>query len=159
MSKKDTTAPQEVVDNELQQQVEELTGDLQRLQAEFTNYKRREAENRAELLSHARRDVVLQLLPLLDNIDRALSHRPEELKDNAWAGGVAAVGKQAGEALAKLGVTRIASVGEPFDPQLHEAISYEEGEGEQEVVVEELQPGYMQGDTVLRHAMVKVGKQ
>lgn len=143
----------------LQARIDELTGDLQRLQAEFANYKRRESEAKAELLDMAKREVVLLLLPILDNIDRALAHRPDELGDNAWAIGVEQVGKQATEALAKLGITKIKSVGQPFDHNLHEAIAYEEGEGNTEVVVEELQPGYRMGSTVIRHAMVKVGRK
>ena len=139
--------------------IDELTSDLQRVHAEFANYKRRETEAKAELLDMAKREVVVLLLPLLDNIERALAHRPAELADNAWATGVEQVGKQAGEALTKLGVTKIQSVGQPFDHNLHEAISMEDGDGDQEVVTEELQPGYRMGDKVLRHAMVKVGKK
>lgn len=143
----------------LQQRIDELTTDLQRLQAEFLNYKRREEEAKGEILEMAKREVVTLLLPTLDNIERALTHRPEELKDNAWAGGVEQVGKQAGETMKKLGVERIESVGQPFDHNLHEAISMEDGDGDSEVVTEELQPGYKMGDVVIRHAMVKVSKQ
>lgn len=144
---------------ELEEKVATLTTDLQRLQAEFTNYKRREGEAKASLMAMAKRDVVQQILPVLDNIERALAHRPDELADNAWAGGVESVGKQALDTLKKLGVERIESVGKPFDHNLHEAISMEDGEGDHEVVIEEMQPGYTMGDAVLRHAMVKVGKQ
>lgn len=143
---------------DLQAKIDELTHDLQRLQAEFLNYKRRESEAKSELMDMAKREVILQLLPLLDNIDRALAHRPQELSDNAWANGVEQVGKQVPESLKKLGVERIESMGQPFDHNLHEAIAYEEGEGNTEIVVAELQPGYKVGDKVLRHAMVKVGK-
>jgi molecular chaperone GrpE len=140
------------------ERIEELTRDLQRLQAEFMNYKRREAAAKAELLNLAKRDVVIQLLPLLDNLDRALAHRPQELQDNAWAQGVESVAKQAGDSLKKLGVEKIESLGQPFDHNLHEAISMEDGDGDHDVVVEELQPGYKMGDVVIRHAMVRVGK-
>jgi molecular chaperone GrpE len=140
------------------ERIEELTRDLQRLQAEFMNYKRREGEAKAELLNLAKRDVVIQLLPLLDNLDRALAHRPQELQDNAWAQGVESVAKQAGDSLKKLGVEKIESLGQPFDHNLHEAISMEDGDGDHDVVVEELQPGYKMGDVVIRHAMVRVGK-
>jgi molecular chaperone GrpE len=152
-------APAVSQDDPLQVRISELTGDLQRLQAEFMNYKRREDEAKSELLEMAKREVVTLLLPLLDNIERALAHKPKELKDNAWAGGVEQVGKQAAETLAKLGITRIKSVGQPFDHNLHEAISMEDGDGEHEVVIEELQPGYKMGDVVVRHAMVKVGRK
>jgi len=144
---------------ELQERIDELTNDLQRLQAEFINYKRREDEAKAELLSMAKRQVIMEVLPVLDNVERALAHRPAELSDNAWAGGVEQVGSQALATLAKLGVEKIQSVGQPFDHNLHEAVATEDGEGDTEVVVEELQPGYKIGDQVIRHAMVKVGRQ
>lgn len=139
--------------------VAELTNDLQRLQAEFANYKRREEENKGELLDMAKSEVITLLLPLLDNIDRALAHRPQELADNAWANGVEAVAKQSQETLAKMGIEKIESLGHSFDHNLHEAISMEEGDGEDEVVVEELQPGYKMGGKVIRHSIVRVGKK
>lgn len=145
--------------DEKQTRIDELTADLQRLQAEFVNYKRREADAKSELLDMAKREIVLDILPVLDNIDRALAHRPADLVDNPWAGGVEQVGKQAIKALAKLGVERIECVGQPFDHNLHEAISVEDGEGESEVVSEELQPGYKMGERVIRHAMVKVRRK
>ena len=141
------------------QRVQELTHDLQRLQAEFQNYKRREEGAKRELLEMAKREVITLLLPLLDNIDRALAHRPKDLSDNAWANGVEAVAKQSQETLKKMGVEKIESLGQPFDHNLHEAISMEDGDGNEEVVTEELQPGYKIGEVVIRHAMVRVGKK
>jgi molecular chaperone GrpE len=138
---------------------QELEDDLKRVQAEFLNYKRRVEGERAEYLAMGRTDAVMTLLPLLDNIGRALAHMPPDLEGNAWAGGVVAVGKQADATLASLGVERIEATGQPFDPVLHEAVAMEEGEGETEVVTEELQPGYRMGDRVLQHAMVKVGRK
>ncbi len=138
---------------------DELTHDLQRLQAEFQNFKRREEESRGELLTMAKQHVVMEILPILDNIERALAHRPVELAENAWASGVEQVGRQAQEALNKMGVEKIETVGQPFDHNLHEAVGVEEGEGESEIVAEELQPGYRIGDRVIRHAMVKVKRQ
>jgi molecular chaperone GrpE len=107
----------------------------------------------------AKQVVITELLPVLDNISRALTHLPEDLADNDWAKGVAQVGKQAEDTLRNLGVERIETVGQPFDPNLHEAISMEDGEGETEIVTEELQSGYRIGDRVIRHAMVKVARQ
>lgn len=138
--------------------LDELTRDLQRVQAEFVNFKRRSGEERQELLGFAKEQVIKQLLPLIDNLDRALAHRPADLAEHPWATGVEQVAKQVQETLSRLGVTRIAAVGQPFDPHLHEAISIEEGAGEHEVVVEELQPGYQLGERVIRHAVVRVGK-
>lgn len=145
--------------NDATARVDELTHDLQRLQAEFANYKRREQEAKAEIADFATQQVVTSLLPLFDNLDRALGHQPAELKDNTWAIGVEQVSRQVGDALKILGVERIESVGQSFDHNLHEAVSMEEGEGSEEVVIEELQPGYRMGDKVIRHAMVKVGKK
>ena len=142
-----------------QQRIEELTRDLQRVQAEFVNFKRRSGEERGELLNMAKQEVVRDLLPVLDNLDRALGHFPAELKDHPWAKGVAQIGKQVDDALQQLGVTKIKALGAEFDPHLHEAISFEDGAGEHEIITEELQPGYQLGDKVLRHAVVRVGKQ
>jgi len=142
-------------DIESAQQIGELTAHLQRLQAEFDNYRRRAADQQASILSLAKEDVVMQILPIIDNIDRALSHVPAELADNAWAKGVATVGKQSLETLASMGVSKIKTVGQPFDHNTMEAIAAE-GEGDGEVVAEELQAGYALGEKVIRPAMVKV---
>jgi molecular chaperone GrpE len=142
-----------------EKQVQELTADLQRLQAEFQNYKRREGEAKGEIMTLAKREIMTQLLPVLDNIDRALGHRPQELADNAWAQGVEQVAKNLQETLKKLGVEKIKSLGQSFDHNLHEAIGFEDGDGDQEVVIEELQPGYRMGEAIIRHAMVRVGKK
>jgi molecular chaperone GrpE len=137
----------------------ELEANLKRIQADFINYRRRQEEERGELLNLAKSDVVLRWLPLIDNLDRGLGHLPSELTDNPWAKVVEQVARQAQEVLKSLGVEKIESLGQPFDHNLHEAIAFEDGTGEQEVVVEELQPGYMLGDKVIRHAMVRVGRK
>ena len=137
----------------------ELENDLKRVQAEFLNYKRRVEGERAEYLAMGRIDAVMTLIPLLDNIGRALAHMPPDLDGNAWAGGVVAVGKQSDDVLRQMGVERIEAVGQPFDPAMHEAVVMEDGEGATEMVTEELQPGYRMGERILRHAMVKVGRQ
>jgi molecular chaperone GrpE len=92
-----------------------------------------------------------------DSFDQEQAHRPAEADPN-WAKSIDAIRTQFDQVLASLGVERFESKGQPFDPHRHEALAMEDGEGEHEVVVEELQPGYMLGDTVLRHAMVKVGR-
>ncbi len=142
--------------------VAELTAALQRLQAEFSNFKRRSDESRGELLSLAKQDVILQILPVLDNIDRALAHLPVELADNAWAGGVGQVAKQATDVLKNLGVERFGAEGDEFNPNMHEAIAYEEvaagavGNGSNECVAKVMQLGYRMGDKIIRHAIVTV---
>jgi len=153
--------------DELQARIEELTADLQRLQAEFANYKRREGEAKAELLEMAKREVVTLLLPVIDNFERAMKHHPVPELENLsgegdakleWMRGINKIYQQFEKALDNLGIQRIPTVGQPFDHNLHEAVSMEDGDGSREVVTEELQAGYRMGDTVIRHAMVKVGK-
>ncbi len=140
----------------LQQQVGDLTEALQRERADAINLRRRHEEQIAGLRSTVKANVVRDLLPIVDNFERALKHVPAELADNDFVKGVQGVVKQFEKTLTDIGVVKIATVGEPFDPRYHEAISMEEGDGTQEVVSEELQSGYALGDEVIRHAMVRV---
>jgi molecular chaperone GrpE len=141
----------------LQQQVADLTEALQRERADAMNLRRRHDEQMASLKNVVKATVVRDLLPVIDNFERALKHVPEDLKDNDYIKGVQGVVKQFEKTLADLGVQRIKTVGEPFDPKWHEAISMDEdSEGTTEVVSEELQSGYAIGDEVIRHAMVRV---
>jgi len=140
----------------LNQQIVDLTDALLRERADAMNVRRRSEEDRAKMGSFYKSSVVRELLPVVDNFERALKHVPTDLVDNDYIKGVANVVKQFEEALSKIGVERIKTTGELFDPNLHEAVSMEEGEGSREVVCEELQSGYILGDEVLRHAMVKV---
>jgi len=141
---------------DLEQQIAELTDALQRERADAMNVRRRSEEERAKMGNFYKSLVVRELLPTIDNFERALKHVPKELEKNDFIKGIEGVVKQFEGALHKIGVQRIKTVGEPFDPALHEAVSMEEGEGSEEVVSEELQSGYTLGDEVLRHAMVKV---
>lgn len=140
----------------LEQKVEELTEALKRERADVINIRRRHDEQVQSLRGTAKAEVVRQLLPAIDNLERALKHAPAELADSDYVKGVQGVVKQFEKALQAIGVTRIATVGQPFNPDLHEAISVEDGEGDSEIVTEELQAGYALGDNVIRHAMVRV---
>lgn len=137
-------------------QVEELTAALQRERADATNLRRRHEEQLANVRSSVKANVVSELLPVIDNFERALKHVPAELADNDYVKGVQGIVRQFEKTLEDMGVERIKTVGEQFDPRIHEAVSMEEGEGDQEIVSEELQPGYKVGDQVIRHAMVRV---
>ena len=140
----------------LEAQVAQLTEALQRERADATNLRRRHEEDLANLRNRVKASVVKDLLPIVDNFERALKHVPADLADNDYVKGVQGVVKQFEKTLADIGVERIKTVGEPFDPELHEAVSAEEGDGDTEVVSEELQAGYKIGDDVVRHAMVRV---
>ncbi len=141
------------------EQIAELTADLQRLQAEFINFKRRSEEERTRAVSAGKEQAVIALLPVLDNIERAVAHEPEDIKDHAWVKGVSAVSKQLGSQLEAIGLVKVGVEGEPFDPEKHDAIAVDDGEGETEVVSAVLQTGYQFGDQIIRHAMVKVTKK
>lgn len=139
-----------------QSRIEELTRALQRERADALNLRRRHEEQITSLRTSVKVSVIADLLPVIDNFERALKHVPPELTDNDYVKGVQGVVKQFEKTLADMGVERIKTVGESFDPHLHEAVSAEEGDGKQEIVTEELQAGYKVGDEVIRHAMVKV---
>lgn len=141
------------------EQLAELTADLQRLQAEFINFKRRSEEERTRAVSAGKEQAVIALLPVLDNIERAVAHEPEDIKDHAWVKGVSAVSKQLGSQLEAIGLVKVGVEGEPFDPEKHDAVAVDEGDGETEVVSAVLQTGYQFGDQIIRHAMVKVTKK
>ncbi|HEY2003760.1 MAG TPA: nucleotide exchange factor GrpE [Candidatus Saccharimonadia bacterium] len=141
---------------DVQDRLSELTDDLKRVQAEFVNYRRRAESEKADLTEYAKTRVVRDFLTVRDSFDHELAHRPTGA-DPAWAKSIDAIRTQFDQVLSQLGVERFESKGQPFDPHLHNAVAMEDGEGDQEVVVEELQPGYKLAGTVLRHAIVKVG--
>jgi molecular chaperone GrpE len=144
---------------ESQRQVEELRAALQHERADALNLRRRHEEQMASVRSTVKANVVAELLPIIDNFERALKHVPKELEANDYVKGVAGVVKQFEKTLESMNVVRIATVGHVFDPHYHEAVSMEEGSGTKEIVSEELQAGYRLGDNVIRHAMVKVKLQ
>jgi molecular chaperone GrpE len=141
---------------ELTSQIRELTDALQRERADAQNLRRRTEEERAKWADLYKANIIRTLLPAIDNFERATKHTPKELINNEYIKGIQAVIKQFEKALSDIGVERIKTVGEPFNPQLHEAVAMEDGDGKTEVVSEELQSGYRLGDEVIRHAMVKV---
>ena len=142
----------------LNTQNEELINDLQRLRADFENYRKRVTLDLQSARDFSRQQTVGKLLPTIDNITRATTHLPEELKDNDWATGVMKLPQLLEKDLATIGVTKIlAEPGTIFDPEIHEAVQMdEESEGDTEVIAEELQTGYMVDGAVLRPAMVRV---
>lgn len=146
---------------ELEQQVGELTQDLQRVRADFENYRKRMEQEKTTARASGSASAIMKLLPTIDNIERAISHIPAELADNKWAQSIVGLTKQLDKSLAALKVVRIeAKPGTIFDPELHEAIQFDEdAEGEQEVIAEELQAGYLFGGSPIRHAMVKVTRK
>lgn len=141
---------------ELEAKIAELTNGWQRTQADFLNYKKQTSDERANLISSANTDLIYQILPVLDNFKLAADHMPKELADNNWAQGIKQVERQLESILQNEGLERIETVGEQFDPNLHEAIEHIESDKPEDEIVEEVLPGYKFSGNVLRPAKVKV---
>jgi molecular chaperone GrpE len=152
----DSVSPEEDLLLQAQAGLEDLTAALQRERADAMNLRRRHDEQMANLRNTVKAQVITDLLPVIDNFERALKHVPKELEGNDYINGVQGVVKQFEKTLSDIGVERIKTVGKPFDPTYHEAVTMEEGDGKHEVVSDELQAGYKLGNVVIRHAMVKV---
>jgi molecular chaperone GrpE len=131
----------------------------QRTQADFVNYKRRAERERADEAQAARGELLAQLLPTLDDLERALGHVPDDLQNNAWAEGMPLVARQLRLALARAGVERIGVEGDAFDPRQHEAVAYQPHPGYSEGQVAHVaRPGYRFGDRIIRPAQVIVAQ-
>ncbi len=133
-----------------------LTEALQRERADAINVRRRAETERERSATLHKAHVVKEMLPIIDNFERALQHIPKDLEKNDFIKGINGLVKQFDQTLKKLGVQRIKTVGDAFDPQLHEAVSVEEGGGKKEIVSEELQSGWHINGEVIRHAIVRV---
>jgi molecular chaperone GrpE len=142
----------DVVSSDLVAVLDERTADLQRLQAEFANYRRRVERNRQLVADQALASVLVGLLPILDDIDRARAHGEVE-------GGFKLVADGLETTLTKLGLERFGDAGEPFDPTVHEALTHAYTDDvDSPTCAEVYQPGYRVGDRVLRPARVAVAE-
>lgn len=140
----------------LQKQKDETVALLQRNQADFDNFRRRNASVRADSLEEGKRECIKALLPALDNFDRAL--QAEGAGDESWREGVRLVHRQLMDSLQKLGLSEIEAEGK-FDPNVHEAVMQEKAEGrESGDILAVLQKGYRVGEKIVRHSMVKVAE-
>jgi molecular chaperone GrpE len=129
----------------------------QRARAEYANARKRLERERADAYARAAIDQAQKMLPILDDINRAMANVPEEIQDNDWFQGILLVSRKMNAILEDMNVKKIESVGQPFDPNFHEALALTEAEGfESGTVVEEVQGGYMLGDRVIRPALVNV---
>lgn len=142
------------VENTAKSELEEMEDRYKRLFAEFENYKKRSSKERESLYKMITGDVLLVMLPIMDNLEKAAS---SETSDKAYQEGVNLVVKQYKSALEKFGLKEIETIGKRFDPELHEAVGHIDNpdKGEQEIV-EEYRKGYQIGNKVIRHALVVV---
>ena len=143
----------------LEQERDELKDLLLRKSAEFDNYRKRTDRERQFLSDAIAAGVLEELLPLVDDLERALDVDASGEGAEAYRRGVELILKQLQELLRKRGVKPIESLGADFDPHYHQAVSYEPAEGRREgEIIEEFRRGYMLGDRLLRPSMVKVAK-
>ncbi len=128
---------------------------LLRMQADFENYRKRVAREREDLLKYANEQLIMALLPVIDNFDRALSAKNDN--SEKLLAGVEMISRQLCDILAKEGLEAVPAVGEQFNPEFHEAVMKEEtGDYPENTVTEELRRGYLYKGRVIRPAMVKV---
>lgn len=146
---------------ELERQIAEITADLQRTRADFENYRRRADADKQAAQDTGSTRAIMKLLPLLDTIERASDHAPEDIADHPWVRGVVGLSRQLEKALDELQLERIpAKPDTVFDPVLHQAVQFDEDStGETEVICEELQGGYLLCGTTIRPAMVRVKRR
>ena len=145
-------------DAAVQEAAENLAG-LQRVAADFQNYKRRTDQEREASAGRANEVLLLRVIALADDFDRAIDAMPEDLAADGWVQGIAAIDRKLRTLLESEGVTPIEALGRPFDPRQHEALSHiETTEAPDETVVAEIQRGYRVRDRVLRPSLVAVAK-
>ena len=138
-------------------QIEELTDRLRRNMAEFDNFRKRTEKEKSAMFEIGAKDIVERMLPVIDNFERGLNSIPEDVKGTSFAEGMEMIYKQLLKNLEEAGVKPIEALGQPFDPNFHNAVMHidDENLGEN-IVAQELQKGYMYRDSVVRHSMVQV---
>lgn len=141
---------------ELESKISELTTGWQRTQADFVNFRKQSAEERARISKNANSDLIYELLPILDNFQLAAKHVPANLENDNWVQGIRQIEKQLESVLFSAGLSKIDSVGKEFDPTVHEAIEQISSDKPKDEIIEEIYAGYKFNDEVLRPAKVKV---
>jgi len=140
---------------EEKEKAESNLANWQRAQADFINYKRRSEQEMAEVSQFANTTLMLSLLPILDDLERALTSTPPQMAKLDWVDGIRLIERKLRASLEAQGLSQIRALGKPFDPNFHEAVRQDKGKDG--IVIEELQKGYMLHDRVIRPTMVVVG--
>jgi molecular chaperone GrpE len=148
-------APDEM--EKLKAQNEELMNNWKRTAADFENYKRRKEVESRELVEYSKEGIVMRLMPSLQSLEQVLNFAPADEKYKDWLQGLKATIMQLEKTMEEMGVTKIKTVGEQFDPNLHEAV--EETEAETDAIAREVQPGFMLNGKLIIPAKVVVGKR
>lgn len=156
----EAAAPSNAVMADLEAKVSEYLTGWQRERADFANYKRRAEKEQHDAKARGAHDAVLKFLPIIDDFERAMANIPAEFKDNPWFGGISLMLSKFDKMLAELHIEKIDPVGQPFDPNRHEAIGVDPMAESKGIasghVSETLQKGYASGERVLRSALVRV---
>jgi molecular chaperone GrpE len=144
---------------EARAEVGRIRDQLLRTAADYDNFRKRTRREVEDAQKRGREDLLRELLPVFDNLERAVVHAGQASDAKAVADGVGMVLKQFGDTLGRIGIKRVATIGSPFDPTQHEAIQQlETDEHPAGTIVAEVQPGYAMGDRLVRAAMVVVAK-
>jgi molecular chaperone GrpE len=154
-----STAAKEAAPEGTKPQTDENVAALQRMAADFANYRKRTDAERVEFARFAKADLIAKLLDVLDAYDRALATVPEELKGSSWVEGMWLIERKLRQILEAEGLSSIDSLGQPFDPYLHEAVAHIESDKPEGTVINEHQKAYRLHDRVIRPAMVTVAKK
>ena len=157
MNNKGTSKTVKLKTSKISASTEEILADLQRTRADFENYRKNSEIEKQRLAKISKNSTLMKVIPIVDDIERATDHLPDDLKNNDWAKGVIALREKLLKDLADLGVTQInAKEGVLFDPNYHEAVQMDDEGGDQEMISEELRSGWMVDDEIVRPAMVRV---
>ncbi|MEW4370653.1 nucleotide exchange factor GrpE [Paenibacillus kandeliae] len=141
----------------VQAQADDQTQRLLRAQADFDNFRRRTQKEKEDLAKYASAGLITELIPVIDNFERAMATKPDSPELESFTKGVDMIFRQLSDVLKGTGLTPMETVGQPFNPEFHQAVmQVESDEHEEGIVVEELQKGYILKDKVIRPAMVKV---
>jgi molecular chaperone GrpE len=142
---------------EEKEKAEKYLANWQRAEADFINYKRRVEQERTEMIGSANASLIMALLPVLDDFERALGNVSDNLDEPSWVEGMRLIYRKLKTVLEERGLSEVIAEGEDFDPNVHEAVMCVDGE--EGKVCGEVQKGYMLRDRLLRPSMVKVGKE
>jgi molecular chaperone GrpE len=141
---------------EQKEKAEKYLANWQRCQADFVNYKQRAEQEKAGIIEFANSTLISSLLPIMDDLERALASAPDENDETGWTEGIRLIYNKFKATLEGQGLTEIEARGEPFNPHLHEAMMQQDGE--EGMIIEELQKGYKFREKVIRPSLVVVGR-
>lgn len=143
---------------QLEQKIQELEAGWKRTAADFDNFRKRAEEQKNQALVQEKAEFLTKITPVLDNFRRAFEHMPADQKETEWTQGVKQIEKQLEDILAAEGLSRIPTQGQKFDPNLHEAVSYEPNKLPEDTIIEELESGWQVNERVIKPAKVRVSR-